>query len=90
MDAEKVQVESGNRNERMDCSLFEALIEFRNEASHGFPCQGSRDGMEADTFPSVGILFDDVAVMVLVLPGIPDYSRLAGLPCASDDQRYLV
>ena len=85
MDAQEIEVEGGDRDKRVDSPLFKALIEISHEASHGLWCLGCGNRVEPYALTPVGILFDDVAVVVLVLSSIPDFSTHQGMKSLEDE-----
>jgi hypothetical protein len=72
VDAQKVEVERGQRDQGWHPSLVLAAAPVQHQVSHSRRSLGGRHSAKAHPLTAIRVTLDDVAILFLVLPGIPN------------------
>ncbi len=72
VDAQEVEVEGGEEQQRMEAAVFEGMAPGQDEVTHGPAHAGPGNGLESDTRDAVSVGLDDVQVAPPVPPGVAD------------------
>ena len=74
VNAEIIEVKGGQRDQWMNPGFVETAPPMLDQFGYCAGRFSGGDGTETDAFATIGIPFDDVAVPLLVLAGIPDFT----------------
>src|SRR5947209_4602693 len=74
MNAEKIKIQRGGDDQRMNPFFAETALPEFHHFLHGFRGVFRRNGFEANTAAAIGVSLNDVHVLFLILAGIPNLS----------------
>src|SRR5437016_5709379 len=74
MNAQKIKIEGRQGNQGMYPSLLQKVSPGFNQGRHILRHILCGNSTKSDPLAAIGIFFDDVTVLVLVLSGIPDFT----------------
>ena len=82
MDAQEVEVESRQGDQRMDGPMLHDVVPALDKLAHGSRRLRGATGAKADLAPAAGEYLDDVVFRLLVLAGVADTAAGQGMKLA--------